>query len=231
MKITMAVAHHLELNPFLDNFEQYESYNTGRGKIYLFQIGKIPIQLVRTGIGMANARGSLAHVLESKQAPWSGNSPDVLVNFGTAGAIHPDRKIGEVVIGTHSISDEYGEAICDLRSPWSALFVEHLQTLKTHHTSGTIFSTEKAVTSLEDRHTVYERTNAQVVDMECAGLAEVAEEQNLPFLSVKYVSDNADEFAINDFLVNVEEGIRVLTRMIYEFIEFMQTGKDPTYPG
>ncbi len=230
MNITMAVAHHLELNPFLEKFEGYESYNTGRGKIYLLQIGKIPIQLVRTGIGMANARQSLVHALESDQAPWSGKSPDVLVNFGTSGAIHPDRKIGDVVIGTHAVSDENGEAICDLRSPWSALFLEYLQTVKAPHTSGTIFSTEKAVTSLDDRHTIYQRTNAQVVDMECAGLAEVAKEQGLPLLSVKYVSDNADEFAIKDFLVNVEVAIRVLTQSIYEFIEFLQTEKDPTRP-
>jgi len=227
MNIAIAVAHHLELNPFLEKFEEYDSYDTGRGKIYLLQIGKIPIRLVRTGIGMANAQQSLMHVLESENTPWSGSAPDVLVNFGTSGAIHPDRKIGDIVVGTHTVSDESGEAQYDLQSVWSDQLVEYLHTRNIEYAAGTIFSTEKAVTSHEGRRSIYQRTSAQVVDMECAGLAKVAQQQNLPFVSVKYVCDNADEFAIKDFFMNTGEGVRVLTSLIYEFIEFVQTGNEP----
>ncbi|MCF7803850.1 MAG: 5'-methylthioadenosine/S-adenosylhomocysteine nucleosidase [Candidatus Marinimicrobia bacterium] len=221
MNIVIAVAHQLELDPFKAKFSVEESYNNGHGKVYLLETGHSAVRLVRTGIGMENARKSMGNTL--KQLSDDDIRPDLLINFGTSGAIHPDRTVEDLVVGTEAASNG-GDTIA-LDTIWSDHCIEYLVTLKRPYFRGPIYSTDKAVTDEQQRRTIYRETTAQVVDMECFSLAEVAGEYAIPFISMKYVSDNADEFAIKDFMANLEDATHDLSDLMYGFLEYLQEHK------
>lgn len=221
MNLCLAVAHRLELNPFLFQFSQYDTLQTAKGKLFRLKTGDLNIHIVRTGIGMDNARKSLSGMLELRGNSKTGGTPDLLLNFGTCGAIDPARRIGDLVVGTRTTRDYHMNTLQTLDIPRGKQFASYLRGMDRSYTTGTIYSTDRAVASRYVRREIYQRTNAQVVDMESCSLAEVASKENIPFLSVKYVSDNADEFVMKDFLVNIEQAAIELGKIMYGFIQFL----------
>ena len=54
-----------------------------------------------------------------------------------------------------------------------------------------------------------------VFDMEAYALAKVCHHHNVPFLSFKYITDNANEQASEDWKTNLEQGIHMfLSRVV-----------------
>lgn len=228
MYVCLAVAHQLELKPFLSRFPRFEILQTGHGKLYRLEAGRTEVHAIRTGIGLENARKSLLAVMESGRQSGVGQMPDVLLNFGTCGAIHPDRKVGDLVVGTRTTRDYHLNTLRKLDAGWEERFTEYLRQAGIGYATGTIYSTDRAVASRQVRREIYQRTNAQVVDMESSSLAEVAAQESVPFLSVKYVSDNADEFVMKDFLANIKDATVELSQIIYGFVESLeQEAKHP----
>ena len=229
MNVCIAVAHQLELAPFLSRFPRYETLQTGHGKLFRLEWDDLILHVIRTGIGLDNARNSLLAVMESGRQSGAGQVPDLLLNFGTCGAIHPERKVGDLVVGTRTTRDYHLNTLRKLDAGWGERFAGYLRKAKIRYVTGTIYSTDRAVASRQVRREIYQRTNAQVVDMESSSLAEVADTESLPFLSVKYVSDNADEFVMKDFLANIEDATAELSRIIYGFVESL--GQEAKHPA
>jgi len=221
MNIVIAVAHQLELEPFKARFDVEYSYTPGHGKVYLLESAHSAVHLLQTGIGMESARKSIDLTLENISE--QGVRPDLLMNFGTCGAIHPERRVGDVVIGTKSVCEQMETIALD--SVWSGYYGEYLRSTDRNYYEGIIYSTDKAVADRDERHRIYRETGAQVVDMECYSLADAATHQKLPLISVKYVSDNADEFVMKDFMANVEDATSEMSELMHGFIEYLQEHK------
>lgn len=229
MNVCIAVAHQLELAPFLSRFPRYETLQTGHGKLFRLEWDDLILHVIRTGIGLDNARNSLLAVMESEKKSDGGHTPDLLLNFGTCGAIHPERKVGDLVVGTRTTRDYHLNTLRKLDAGWGERFAGYLRKAQIRYVTGAIYSTDRAVASRQVRREIYQRTNAQVVDMESSSLAEVADTESLPFLSVKYVSDNADEFVMKDFLANIEDATAELSLIIYGFVESL--GQEAKHPA
>lgn len=215
MNILIAIAHQMELEPFKAKFQVEESHNNGHGKIYQLYSNNGDVRLVQTGIGLESAKRSMNLSLQELEGQLT---PDVLINFGTCGAIHPDRKIGELVVGEQAVVDQEDSDPLRMDSKWTETLETYLKRHSYHYIKGTIFSTDRAIADKNLRRDLYRQTNAQVVDMECYALAEIAQEHQLPLVSVKYITDNADPFAMKDFMAHVEEATADLSEVMFGFV-------------
>jgi adenosylhomocysteine nucleosidase len=151
-------------------------------------------EVIYVGIGKVNA----ASVLAREIALRSANSIRLIVNFGTAGSTK---------FPTHSLveCDKFVQRDMDL-SP-----LGFKPGVTPFETDPTVIEFEKRLADLPsgicgtgDRFEIETpKVECDVVDMEGYALAKVAFRSNVPFLSVKYITDGSDANAHNDWAANL----------------------------
>jgi len=149
------------------------------------------IVVIKTGVGISNARAATKFLIKNFNTR-------IIINTGIAGAIKPDLKIGDIIIGKDIIYDDtngqnYPNKRYDSNNKIIKL-IEHALTDmgKTWH-SGIIVSTDKPLFSIEKKNNMHMKYNADAVDMEASGIIEVCNDNEIPFISIKSISDYADE--------------------------------------
>jgi adenosylhomocysteine nucleosidase len=222
MNILVVGAHKLELESFRQHYEKISSINFGDGKVEHLQGGSVPVYLLQTGIGLEKAENSLRASLEYLKNTSQTIIPDLVLNFGLSGAIHPEREIGDLVIGTESISENQVNTIFRFDSKIVSHLSSLLKSKAVQFTPGRIFSSNKAISDEQTRTKIYQEMDAQVVDMEAAAIAQVCQQFEIPCGTLKYVSDNADQFVIKDFLAHYEEASALLGNLMHNFIQTLE---------
>ncbi len=183
---------------------------------YVAERSKVSITVVQTGMGVQKARIACEKILAK-------SSCHLVISSGFAGALIP-ASIGNLVIpevvvsGAHTLSEHM-----ELSSfPCS---VEYLQTIRgitkdrnPRRMSGLLVTVTWIVCSAAEKNVLAQQSQASAVDMESAGIAEVAKEYKIPFLVVRTVSDLAHENlpkAFNLFL-SPSTWIQGIWRMVSE---------------
>ena len=117
------------------------------------------------GIGRIAAARAAEHIIEAYQ-------PAVLVSVGFAGALKQELKVADLFLPSEVVDLESGKGFPTSKGEGILA------------TSGTILGkTEKAQLAT---------SGATAVDMEAAGVAEVAQRRGLEFLAIKGISDELD---------------------------------------
>ncbi|MFC6102802.1 5'-methylthioadenosine/S-adenosylhomocysteine nucleosidase family protein [Olivibacter domesticus] len=145
------------------------------------------------GIGKVNAAYNLMKAIQQEK-------PKLIVNLGSAGSNH--YKKGDIVCCSKFIQrdmDVRGLGYDQYETPLSGLppILEYgLQ----------MDGLPEAVCGTGDNFEMAHSTTIyNVVDMEAYALALVAMKENIPFLSLKYISDGADGNAAEDWTVQVHK--------------------------
>lgn len=122
--------------------------------------------IVVGGIGRSAARRAAEAVMKTYE-------PAVLISAGIAGALTATLKVGDVVQGSEVVDAESGARF---------------------RTSGgeSVIVSVSAVNGPEEKRLLADRYRADVVDMESAGIAEVARERGIEFSAVKAISDELE---------------------------------------
>ena len=129
------------------------------------------------GIGAAAAReASRALIAEGCTA---------LLSLGMAGGLDPALKAGAVVIADRIVTADGRSFFTSV--PWRKALVEVGGTVSVAPIAGS----DRVVSTVEAKQNLRRRTGAAVVDMESAGVAEVAAASGLPFLALRAVADTA----------------------------------------
>ncbi|HNB27349.1 MAG TPA: hypothetical protein PLR41_10350 [Alphaproteobacteria bacterium] len=141
-----------------------------------------------------------------------------LVSFGIAGALHPDLRAGDDVIGT-AVMDESGatwraadawvsavtsvaprdlpgpEAWYQARPPRPEERVNRgpLSYLWESQAAGSFLGLDRILASPQDKAAAFARTGALAIDMESHHVARAAAAHGLPFIAIRAISDRADE--------------------------------------
>jgi adenosylhomocysteine nucleosidase len=144
-----------------------------------------------TGIGKVNAAYELTKSIQQQK-------PALIVNLGSAGSNHFQK--GEVICCNKFVQrdmDVRGLGFSQYETPLSGLPVILEYGLQLEGLPLGICGTGD---SFEMGHaaTIY-----NVVDMEAYALAMIAMKEKIPFLSLKYISDGADDNAAEDWTVQV----------------------------
>ncbi len=135
-----------------------------------------PVMVVHTGVG--DTRGAREHV--ARRLTETRSPVRAVVSAGYAGALHPGLAVGDLVLGANHSSPEL------LDAARLALAGESVR-LAGLHTS------PEAVETAGAKATLHRESGAFAVDMETAWIAEVCAAARLPILSLRVISDAADQ--------------------------------------
>jgi len=173
--------------------------------------GKAGISILLTGIGRQNAEKSLREFLNSCRSRGDETQikkeletphvvsyePNLVLTCGFAGGLNPDLKLGDVVFElplTPSLSPSDGERV-------SARTGEGLVTklLAAGAKPAKIFCADRIATTVADKKKLRAETGADAVEMESAAIHAVCRERGIACVTVRVISDTANEDLPLDF--------------------------------
>ncbi len=194
MEILVAGALKTELKLLLDHWG-YRSWRS-LGKPGVLYVCNEEIHLLRTGVGLSQTRKVLNQLDASE--------PAKILQVGVSGTLDPGLKIGDFILGT-GFSDESGSIITP-----PVFQLPELPTLKPCR----FVSTRTGVKSAEKRGQLRAKTGALAVDMESFAMAQFCVEHQIPLLTLRAISDLADDSAITTFLSHFRQQARRLQTFV-----------------
>jgi adenosylhomocysteine nucleosidase len=161
--------------------------------------------IVHTGVGKINASIQLYEAILTYR-------PELVINYGTAGALCATKAAGiyEIETFVQRDMDVRGLGFPRGQTP----FIEGSLPKATGIVLGTgdsfVMDVEKDLEGLE--------VPIDLVDMEAYALKAVCDHHNIPFRCYKYVTDTADDESHNDWAENVAKGSDLFAkRLVKEF--------------
>lgn len=221
MKIGILFADDNEYIPFLQWAKKLgaaEAVRYTRGRAAL-EFGGNTLIGVHSGVGKVNAATAAADLIFNEGA-------ELLLNAGLSGAVSSVRR-GDIIAGTSYVECDFDITPAG-RKPGEKPGQEYVyaadQSLLSHALTldgvkpgafgtGDFFLTDK------EKSAFYQKTfGICAFDMESAAIASVCHFTNTPFLSVRKISDNADDTAVADYREMDEKCEQDLTELIISLI-------------
>lgn len=181
--IGLLAAMKQESAAFLHQATGWKRVRVGGFQGYSFQISQRNFVLVTSGMGLRRAAEAARTLVDIY-------SPRLLISFGIAGAVELELEIGDVVLAESNCHIEEGAAESILQlSAWST--AARLAISQALSASGNHLYTGTAVTTDGSQYSKAQLGELihPVLEMETAGIAQVALEKAIPFLSLRAISD------------------------------------------
>lgn len=145
------------------------------------------------------------------------HNPQLIINFGSAGAISSDVKIGEVVVGTETT--EYLQA-----PPESCLIASDLELLKVAQffpqiRLGPIVSADQNIENEVLKNELFERYQAICGDWESAIIMKICQEFQIKAIPFRVITDLGNEEALLDFEKYHEKVLVDAAHLLKRFLE------------
>ena len=173
------------LKGLMSGFEQKQS---GAAKFYVGKLDNKELIIVESGIGKVCAACAGVELIKNF-------SPDYIINTGAAGSISPKFKVMDAIVCERSA---YYDVYCgeeEGRVQGFPLYYDGNKTLLSYAQKiglkkGFIASGDRFVTKQAEAENILRiHHQAEAVDMESAALAQVCYMYQVPFLSVRIISD------------------------------------------
>lgn len=215
-----------ELLPFIESLEISRETSIAGAPYFEANFGSLEIILNICGICKVNSAMHTQIMIDHFK-------PDALIMVGVSGAIAP-LKIGDTVIGTmtahHDVNQEYFHESYPF-NPREDGYFESDETLLSHFREaleseediyfGKLVTGEYFVDQ-EGREHIIENFDPLSVDMETAAFTQVAFANKVPFITIRSITDTADESGIENFrknfITSINRSLEVL-RIALHFIE------------
>ncbi len=202
MKIAIVAALDSELAHLKASMGALREVPCPGGAFHVGTIGPHEVALTLLSIGKVNAAMKTQAVIDRF-------APDLVINTGIAGALAPDIRVLDTIIGTELLYHDVHPEFMERFSPYTRVFTADekwtrsaslaadeldITTKKGPITTGDLF-----VSSERDKFRIREATGAFCVEMEGAAVAHTAYLNDLPFLVLRTISDSADDTAELDY--------------------------------
>lgn len=195
---------------------------------YQGNLNEKPVVIVRSGIGKVNAAMCTQILINCFAA-------NVIINTGVAGGIDPNVKIGDVVISTGAIHHDFnatafGYQVGEIPQMTTSQFPadQFLQNLAYNQAQkilkdnqvhlGLIASGDQFVSSNQQKEAIINNFPASCVEMEGAAIAQVAYLNQIAYVIIRIMSDQADNSAPENFDEFMEEIIPLLNKIVISVV-------------
>ena len=228
LKIAVIVADSDEYLPFAERVEkgEYENYSFLGRKGHKFTVntekGRAEVYSLHCGIGMVNAAAAAAH--------FATLGVDVILNYGLSGGISGIRK-GEFTLGTKFFEHDFDLTAIGYKpyeKPGQNYIYEAdnklnniMKKLHPEIKMGTAVSGDSFICDDNVRNTLKNDFSAMSCDMETGAIAYVCNFANIPFLSLRRISDDAGDDATTSYKDMVGNSEMQMSDMIFEFLPHM----------
>ncbi len=159
--------------------------------------------VLHTGIGKINAAYTLTRALHAPKPP------SILINLGTAGSrIHAGGSIINCTKFIQRDMDVTALGVPKYQTPFedTPIEIEHGHAIP-HMTQGSCGTGDNFDTTAE-------AANFDVVDMEAYAIAHIDQQEDIPFLCLKYISDSADDNANEDWNTTLKRAANTLRQAL-----------------
>lgn len=208
MKVGIICAGDEEFIPFLPSIKDYKIAERAMLKFYEGKIANIEVVGLFSGVCKVNAAIASQLLIDVFGV-------NIIINSGTAGGISPDIKIFDTVISTEICYHDVASDILMEFHPWmkSVFFEADRELIKLSKVAvnkinplgkviwGRMVTGESFITN-ERRQKIYDEFSPLTVDMETASIAHVCYVNNIPFISIRCVTDTAAYSGVDNFEEN-----------------------------
>lgn len=187
-----------------------------------------PVLVVTAGIGLANAASATARALTLVD-------PDVVISAGTAGGLHPDSEVGDLVAGvttTYASADATAFGYARGQIPqmpeqyesgerarqWVAALAGGVARASRPVRVGQVVSADSFVTASTVERVRQQFPDALATDMETAALAQVAWSSGVEWVALRAVSDLCGPRADQDFHMDADRAARLSYDAVRAFV-------------
>ncbi len=184
--------------------------------------------ITRSGVGKVNAARTTQVLMYEYNLIY-------IVNVGVAGAINDNLDIGDVIVGKNIVQHDF-----DITSfghskgyiPKIGNYIESDKKLidefeaqinsseerKYKIKLGTVATGDIFCTKIEMKNKIFSKFRADVVDMECGAIAQVAFLEQKPFIAIRSVSDVPNEKNVETYNDNLLLAAKRCANVLKEFL-------------
>lgn len=206
-----------EAKPLIDRYELSQTASKPFA-VYQGEINQIPVTLTISGLGKVSAAMATQQLIQQYNASQ-------VINLGICGALDDQLKIGDLVYGQTFVQHDFRISLPNAHPCWVPVSKSHLIETKqprwlasfTAAKTVTMASGDHFVNDRRDKLALYELTGAATCDMESAAIAQVCYVLDIPFASLRAVSDIAEEVP-SDFEVNMNLAIAQLYKPLDQYL-------------
>jgi adenosylhomocysteine nucleosidase len=135
--------------------------------------------------------------------------PDYIINTGVAGGMNPDVKVCDIVVSSEVLPHDLDLRFLQNYPPYHSIFeadtdliilaTKTCQKFDINSFVGRIVSGEVFIEDSEVKKRIVDSFNPYAVDMESAAVGHCCYLNNVPFVGIRCISDNADDSAAMSF--------------------------------
>ena len=190
-KIAIIVAMQSEFELVSNILENAEAREIEGAKALVGELSGKQIILLKSGIGKVNAAMQVTSLIAEMH-------PDYIINSGVAGGIGEGMHQGDIVVGTECC---YHDVWCGegawgqvqgfpLKFPASSELVNAMKSVNSQLVFGLICTGDQFISDLATLQGIKRNfPDGKAVDMESAAIAQVCYAKQVPFMSLRIVSD------------------------------------------
>ncbi len=224
MKIGIICASDDELSPFLQIIEDYKVIEKAMLKFYEGTICGMEAVALFSGVCKVNAAIASQILIDDFGV-------NTIINSGVAGGMDLKLQIFDTVISTESYYHDVAEDILTEFHPWmetaffkadSKLIEVSKVSAKNIKTEGTIYwgrmATGESFIKDAGRQEINDKFSPLSVDMETASIAHVCYVNNVPFISIRCITDTASHSGKEHFEENVMKASKIAAKITESLI-------------
>lgn len=201
MKLGIIAAMASEIAYVLSQCEVVNQINLKKNTFYLCEYEDYELIVVASGVGKTNATMYTQVLIDFFE-------PLAVINIGIGGALSEELKPCDVILGTsfshHDVTIEQMENL----SPFTSLFhgdkqlITQFSPVIAKKKQGKVVSGESFIATSNERLDIIQKHQPLMVDMETSSIAHCCYLNEMPFISLRSVSDLADETADDSYEKN-----------------------------
>ncbi|MGK5092019.1 5'-methylthioadenosine/S-adenosylhomocysteine nucleosidase [Deltaproteobacteria bacterium TL4] len=182
------------------------------------ELGSHTVILVVSKIGKRNTEVATKALIAEHR-------PQIMINFGSAGAISPQIKVGEIVVANATAEYLRKAPYCNLALVSEGL----LQPARSFPQIriGPIVSANKIINNESMKLKLYERYQALCGDWESGVFMRVCQEAKVPGVPFRVVTDLGNAKAIADFMKNHKKALALASQTLKAYLGHLETGLWP----
>jgi adenosylhomocysteine nucleosidase len=217
-----------EIRMVVDHLENVFETRWNQQPIFTGKINNQRAVVSPVGVGKARAAASAQYLIDHY-------SIQKVFLIGAAGALNPELKVGDVVIGQKSVQHDFDTggkgALEEMKTPWfesdPVLTEAALQTgeeigLKDRTRIGIILTGDQTIISSQKKAWLWNTFHGDCVEMEGAAIAHVCARNEVPFCLIRVITDFADENARTDFRRTFSELVQIPARIVLTLLGQME---------
>lgn len=220
MKIGLIIATNNEYDAILKGLDLKENNNLFPFNEIVYNYkNKHELILVKGGIGEI-ASSSLTQYLITKY------NCDLLLNYGACGALKNNFKLNEVVLVNEVVHYGFDLSLIDnvkigqypsFNSPIISFNNKYISLIKDKLNLKVVrcASSDKFIAKKEDKLNLINEYDVDICEMELAGIALTSLKNNVPLISLKGISDSADN---DEYMENVNNTCDTLVEVVKDIL-------------